>query len=108
MCYNVDSYYAMLLDVSACSFIISRFLLQDHDLFKKIEHELKMRDGSAKMLAAAKYTPQQLEAAKSLLTSNCRMSAYIEYLQDKDCQLKRVADDGKSKSRHSLPPTEHR
>lgn len=47
---------------------------------------MKMRDGSAKMLAAAKHTPQQLEAAKSLHTSNCRMAAYMEHLQRRNSE----------------------
>lgn len=44
---------------------------------------MKMRDGSMKLLAAAKHTPQQLAAAKALHTSNCRMLAYMEHLQKK-------------------------
>lgn len=67
--------------VVALLLYISVLLFQDHELHKKIDHEMKMRDGSMKMLAAAKHTPQQLEAAKSLHTSNCRMVAYMEYLQ---------------------------
>lgn len=54
---------------------------------------MKMRDGSAKMLAAAKYTPQQLEAAKSLHTSNCRMAAYMEYLQERNSEIKPPTTD---------------
>ncbi|XP_067939495.1 rhotekin-2-like [Watersipora subatra] len=57
---------------------------QDHELYQKIDHEMRMRDGSAKMLAAAKHTLQQLEAAKALHTSNCRMEAYMEHLQLKN------------------------
>lgn len=47
---------------------------------------MKMRDGSMKMLAAAKHTPQQLEAAKALHTSNCRMVAYMEHLQQRNTE----------------------
>lgn len=62
------------------------YCLQDHELHKKIDHEMKMRDGSMKMLAAAKHTPQQLEAAKALHTSNCRMVAYMEHLQQRNTE----------------------
>lgn len=56
-------------------------VLQEHDLEQKIEVEIKMREGSARLLAAAKHRAQSLEAAKSLLTSNERMSVYMAELQ---------------------------
>uniref|UniRef100_A0A0A9ZDX0 Rhotekin n=1 Tax=Lygus hesperus TaxID=30085 RepID=A0A0A9ZDX0_LYGHE len=51
------------------------------DLEQKIEVEIKMREGTTKLLAACKHQAQSLEAAKSLLTSNERMSAYMAELQ---------------------------
>lgn len=48
---------------------------------QKIEVEIKMREGSARLLAAARHRAQSLEAARALLTSNERMSAYMAELQ---------------------------
>lgn len=56
---------------------------QEHDLEQKIEVEIKMREGSARLLAAAKHRAQSLEAAKALLTSNERMSVYMAELQSR-------------------------
>ncbi|ELU07024.1 hypothetical protein CAPTEDRAFT_224976 [Capitella teleta] len=53
----------------------------DQYLQQKIEHEIKMRDGTAKLLAASKHPHQMLEAAKNLLTSNARMISYMTELQ---------------------------
>ncbi|XP_064601778.1 rhotekin-2-like isoform X2 [Liolophura sinensis] len=54
---------------------------KDHDLQQKIDHEIKMRDGTAKLLAASKHPAQMLEAAKNLLTSNTRIISYMTELQ---------------------------
>lgn len=83
-------------------YIIFIFFLnfQELDLEQKIDLEIKMREGSAKLLAAcnnpktsakgAGYAgnsasnannTQILEAAKNLLTSNERMTAYMAELQ---------------------------
>lgn len=56
---------------------------------QRIELEIKMREGSSKLLAACGATaagtrtnlPHALEAAKNLLTSNHRMAAYLAELQ---------------------------
>ncbi|XP_014475235.1 PREDICTED: rhotekin-2-like isoform X2 [Dinoponera quadriceps] len=53
----------------------------EYDLEQKIEVEIKMREGSARLLAAAKHRAQSLEAARALLTSNERMSVYMAELQ---------------------------
>lgn len=53
----------------------------DFELQQKIDHEIKMRDGTAKLMAASKHPAQLLEAAKNLLTSNNRMIAYMTELQ---------------------------
>ncbi|KAK6185646.1 hypothetical protein SNE40_007833 [Patella caerulea] len=55
--------------------------LQDHDLQQKIDHEIKMREGTAKLLAASKHPNQMLEAAKNLLSSNTRIISYMTELQ---------------------------
>lgn len=54
---------------------------QDHDLQHKIDHEIKMREGTTKLLAASKHPAQLLEAARNLLTSNHRIMAYMTELQ---------------------------
>lgn len=72
-------------------------MLQELDLEQKIDLEIKMREGSAKLLAACNnpktnskvssmnsgsaHNTQMLEAAKNLLTSNERMTAYMAELQ---------------------------
>lgn len=55
--------------------------LKEFDLEQKIDLEIKMREGTTKLLAACKHQTQMLEAAKNLLTSNERMSAYMAELQ---------------------------
>ncbi|CAD7088397.1 unnamed protein product [Hermetia illucens] len=74
--------------------------LKELDLEQKIDLEIKMREGSAKLLAACNnpknlsssgvvngnnstnsHNTQILEAAKNLLTSNERMTAYLAELQ---------------------------
>ena len=54
---------------------------QEHDLEQKIDIEMKMREGTTKLLQACKHRSQLLEGAKSLLTSNERMTAYMAELQ---------------------------
>lgn len=82
---DLDLYYVRQLASS----------LKELDLEQKIDLEIKMREGSAKLLAACNnpkaigYTgnltsaqnTQILEAAKNLLTSNERMTAYMAELQ---------------------------
>ncbi|XP_061117517.1 rhotekin isoform X3 [Conger conger] len=55
--------------------------LQDSDIQKKIDYEIRMRDGACKLLAACSQRDQALEAAKSLLTCNGRIMAYMSELQ---------------------------
>uniref|UniRef100_A0A0B7AYF4 PH domain-containing protein n=1 Tax=Arion vulgaris TaxID=1028688 RepID=A0A0B7AYF4_9EUPU len=54
---------------------------KDHDLQQKIDHEIKMREGTARLLVASKHPAQVLEAAKNLLSSNTRIIAYMSELQ---------------------------
>ncbi|XP_030419817.1 rhotekin-like isoform X2 [Gopherus evgoodei] len=55
--------------------------LQDTDIQKKIDHELRMREGACKLLAACTQREQALEATKSLLVCNSRIMAYMAELQ---------------------------
>ncbi|XP_051160755.1 rhotekin-like isoform X2 [Leptopilina boulardi] len=61
--------------------------LKEYDLEQKIEVEIKMREGSTRLLAASRHRAQSLEAAKALLTSNERMSAYMAELQRRKSSL---------------------
>jgi len=59
---------------------------KEYDLEQRIALEIKMREGSSKLLAATSVNrrhlpPQALEAAKNLLTSKQRMAAYMAELQ---------------------------
>ncbi|XP_076472015.1 rhotekin-like isoform X2 [Babylonia areolata] len=60
--------------------------LKDTDLQQKIDHEIKMREGTTKLLAASKHPNQLLEAARSLLCSNTRIIAYMTELQRRKTQ----------------------
>ncbi|XP_053110549.1 rhotekin isoform X3 [Hemicordylus capensis] len=51
------------------------------DLQKKIDHEIRMRDGACKLLAACTQREQALEVTKSLLVCNSRILAYMAELQ---------------------------
>ncbi|XP_025093561.1 rhotekin-2-like isoform X7 [Pomacea canaliculata] len=55
--------------------------MSDRDLQQKIEHEIKMREGTTKLLAASKHPTQLLEATRTLLCSNARIIAYMTELQ---------------------------
>ncbi|XP_044740313.1 rhotekin-like isoform X4 [Chrysoperla carnea] len=60
----------------------------EYDLEQKIELEIKMREGTTRLLAACRHQQQSLEAARSLLVSTERMSAYMEELQRRKHQSK--------------------
>lgn len=66
---------------------------QDSDIQKKIDYEIRMREGACKLLAACSQRDQALEASKSLLTCNVRIMAYMSELQHmKEAQvMQRVA-----------------
>ncbi|XP_041476471.1 rhotekin-like isoform X2 [Lytechinus variegatus] len=68
---DLDLFYFRQLAVS----------LQDYDMQQKIDLEIKMREGTRKLLAACKREAQSLEAAKNLLTSNVRVLSYMSELQ---------------------------
>uniref|UniRef100_A0A8C8ITS4 Rhotekin n=1 Tax=Oncorhynchus tshawytscha TaxID=74940 RepID=A0A8C8ITS4_ONCTS len=86
---------ALEMEIRRGKFRRSVFLdtLQDSDIQKKIDHEIRMRDGACKLLAACSQRDQALEAAKSLLTCNTRIMAYMSELQRmKEAQvMQRVA-----------------
>ncbi|XP_041760458.1 rhotekin isoform X6 [Coregonus clupeaformis] len=86
---------ALEMEIRRGNFRQSVFLdtLQDSDIQKKIDHEIRMRDGACKLLAACSQRDQALEAAKSLLTCNTRIMAYMSELQRmKEAQvMQRVA-----------------
>ncbi|KAJ6658617.1 hypothetical protein lerEdw1_020005 [Lerista edwardsae] len=67
--------------------------LQGTDIQKKIDHEIRMREGACKLLAACTQRQQALEVAKSLLVCNGRILAYMAELQRmKEAQvMQRVA-----------------
>jgi len=94
-------------------------LKKELDLEQKIDLEIKMREGSAKLLAACNnpkaigYTgnlssaqnTQILEAAKNLLTSNERMTAYMAELQRRKrdrCEPVKLSSATKATAKVSL------
>ncbi|NXU51833.1 RTKN protein, partial [Turnix velox] len=54
---------------------------QDTEIQRKMERELRLREGACKLLAACSRREQALEAAKSLLLCNSRVLAYMAELQ---------------------------
>jgi len=60
-----------------------RFLKREreYDLEQKIDVEIRIREGTTKLLAACEHPSQALEAAKTLQTSNERMNVYMNELQ---------------------------
>ncbi|XP_022080731.1 rhotekin-like isoform X2 [Acanthaster planci] len=68
---DLDIFYVRQLAIS----------LQDYELQRKIDLEIKMREGTRKLLAACNRELHLLEAAKALLVSNTRVLAYMSELQ---------------------------
>ena len=56
---------------------------QEYDLEQKIDIEIRIREGTTKLLAACQHPSQALEAAKTLQTSNERMTVCISELQSR-------------------------
>ncbi|XP_030599152.1 rhotekin-like isoform X2 [Archocentrus centrarchus] len=54
---------------------------QDEEVLQHIEREVRMREGTCKLLAACSQREQALEASKSLLTCNARILALLSQLQ---------------------------
>ncbi|XP_075711417.1 rhotekin isoform X3 [Rhinoderma darwinii] len=55
--------------------------LYDTDIQKRIDHEVRIREGAVKLLGACTQKGQALEAAKSLLVCNSRIMTYMSELQ---------------------------
>jgi hypothetical protein len=62
-------------------------LTQEYDLEQKIDVEIRIREGTTKLLAACQHPSQALEAAKTLHTSNERMNVYMTELQSRKRDL---------------------
>ncbi|KAG9268545.1 rhotekin-2 isoform X1 [Astyanax mexicanus] len=72
--------------------------LQDCDIQEKMDFEMRMRAGAYKLLVASTKREQILDAAKSLLTCNARIKAYMSEAQ----RRKEQQDKAKSLRRRSL------
>ncbi|XP_032892315.1 rhotekin-like [Amblyraja radiata] len=55
--------------------------LQDSEFQEKIDRELRVRDGACRLLAACTQKEQALEAAKSLLVCNARITSCMSQVQ---------------------------
>ncbi|XP_044536027.1 rhotekin isoform X2 [Gracilinanus agilis] len=55
--------------------------LEDTELQRKLDHEIRMREGACKLLAACSQREQALEATKSLLVCSSRILSYMGELQ---------------------------
>ncbi|XP_028618256.1 rhotekin isoform X1 [Grammomys surdaster] len=77
---------------------------EDTELQRKLDHEIRMREGACKLLAACSQREQALEATKSLLVCNSRILSYMGELQRrKEAQV--LEKTGRRPS-DSLPSTE--
>lgn len=77
---------------------------EDTELQRKLDHEIRMREGACKLLAACSQREQALEATKSLLVCNSRILSYMGELQ----RRKEAQVLGKTGRRPSdcVPPAE--
>ncbi|KAK7803745.1 hypothetical protein U0070_003093, partial [Myodes glareolus] len=76
----------------------------DTELQRKLDHEIRMREGACKLLAACSQREQALEATKSLLVCNSRILSYMGELQRrKEAQV--LEKTGRRPS-DSVPPPE--
>ena len=55
--------------------------MEDSEIQEKINYEVKMREGTVKLLEACHEQSQALEGAKNLLTINARIIALMSLLQ---------------------------
>ncbi|XP_011614344.2 rhotekin isoform X2 [Takifugu rubripes] len=78
---NMDERLWILEDLNMMYIRQIALSLQDSDIQKKIDHEIRMRDGACKLLAACSQKDQALEAAKNLQTCSTRIMAYMSELQ---------------------------
>ena len=56
-------------------------MMDDNEIQEKINYEIKMREGTVKLLEACHEQSQALEGAKNLLTINARILALMSLLQ---------------------------
>ncbi|XP_007523416.1 rhotekin isoform X2 [Erinaceus europaeus] len=76
--------------------------LEDTELQRKLDHEIRMREGACKLLAACSQREQALEATKSLLVCNSRILSYMGELQRrKEAQV--LGKTGQRPSESSSP-----
>ncbi|XP_033322374.2 rhotekin-2 [Megalopta genalis] len=73
-----------------------------HDLERKIDLEVKIKEGSSRLLAAARHPTQSLEAARALLISSKRMSVYTNELQHRDMDATLNTSIAKTKGKLSI------
>ncbi|XP_046450101.1 rhotekin-like isoform X1 [Daphnia pulex] len=64
-----------------------QLVTKEYDLEQKIDVEIRIREGTTKLLAACQHPSQALEAAKTLHTSNERMNVYMTELQSRKRDL---------------------
>ncbi|XP_078033502.1 rhotekin-2 [Augochlora pura] len=76
--------------------------IAEHDLERKIDLEVKIKEGSSRLLAAARHPTQSLEAARALLISSKRMSIYTTELQHRDTDATLNTSISKTKGRLSI------
>uniref|UniRef100_A0A286XN54 Rhotekin n=1 Tax=Cavia porcellus TaxID=10141 RepID=A0A286XN54_CAVPO len=75
----------------------------DTELQRKLDHEIRMREGACKLLAACSQREQALEATKSLLVCNSRILSYMGELQRrKEAQV--LEKTGRRPSDSGPPP----
>lgn len=60
---------------------VRRVPVQEPEMQRKLERELRLREGALKLLGACSRPEQALEAAKGLLLCNARVLAYMAELQ---------------------------
>ncbi|XP_033620831.1 rhotekin isoform X6 [Fukomys damarensis] len=76
---------------------------EDTELQRKLDHEIRMREGACKLLAACSQREQALEATKSLLVCNSRILSYMGELQRrKEAQV--LEKTGRRPSDSGPPP----
>ncbi|XP_041442155.1 rhotekin-like [Xenopus laevis] len=74
--------------------------LQDTDIQRRIDHEVRMREGAVKLLEVSTQREQALEAAKSLLVCNSRIMTYMS-----DLQHRKEEQVLQHNARRYVPPT---
>lgn len=58
--------------------------MKNTNIQKKLDFEMRMREGAYKLLLACSKRDQVLNASKNLLTCNTRIKAYLTQLQKKN------------------------